>query len=69
TAVILLGVMATFLMKQPVAPGERDTPLRHVIIIPLSAEGVAFRGRFGVDTHTLFNMSEVSCPLIAELNP
>ncbi|MBN8939851.1 MAG: AMP-binding protein [Rhizobiales bacterium] len=69
TAVILLGVMATFLMKQPVAPGERDTPLRHVIIIPLSAEGVAFRARFGVDTHTLFNMSEVSCPLIAELNP
>ncbi|QCI66603.1 AMP-binding protein [Phreatobacter stygius] len=69
TSVILLGVMATFLVKQPAIPGERETPLKHVIIIPLTAEGVAFRERFGTDTHTLFNMSEVSCPLIAELNP
>ncbi|CEJ12724.1 putative sulfoacetate--CoA ligase [bacterium YEK0313] len=69
TAVILLGVMATFLMKEPVAAGERDTPLRHAIIIPLAPEGVAFHARFGVTTHTLFNMSEVSCPLIAEANP
>lgn len=69
TAVILLGVMATFLVKQPVAEGERETSLREVIIIPLTAEGVAFRERFGVATHTLFNMSEVSCPLIAERDP
>lgn len=69
TAVILLGVMATFLMKEPIAPGERETPLAHAIVIPLSPEGVAFHERFGVTTHTLFNMSEVSCPLIAEANP
>jgi crotonobetaine/carnitine-CoA ligase len=69
TVVILLGVMASFLMKEPVRPGERDTPLRNVIIIPLGAEGVAFRERFGMTTRTLFNMSEVSCPLIAEPNP
>jgi crotonobetaine/carnitine-CoA ligase len=61
--------MATFLMKEPPRPGERTTSLRHVVIIPLSKEGVAFRERFGVTTHTLFNMSEVSCPLIAEPNP
>jgi crotonobetaine/carnitine-CoA ligase len=69
TSVILLGVMATFLMKEPVQAGERDTTLKDVIIIPLTAEGVAFRERFGVTTHTLFNMSEVSCPLVAEDNP
>ncbi len=69
TVVILLGVMASFLMKEPVRPGERDTPLRNVIIIPLGAEGVAFRERFGMTTRTLFNMSEVSCPLVAEPNP
>lgn len=69
TAVILLGVMASFLMKEPVRPGERNTPLANVIIIPLGAEGVAFRERFGMTTRTLFNMSEVSCPLIAEPNP
>ena len=69
TVVILLGVMASFLMKEPVRTGERDTPLRNVIIIPLGAEGVAFRERFGMTTRTLFNMSEVSCPLVAEANP
>ncbi len=69
TCVILLGVMATFLMKEPVVAGERDTPLRHVIAIPLTEDGMAFRERFGVTVHTLFNMSEVSCPLIAEDNP
>jgi len=69
TVVILLGVMASFLMKEAEKPGERDTPLRNVIIIPLSPEGVAFRDRFGVTTRTLFNMSEVSCPLVAEPNP
>lgn len=69
TCVILLGVMATFLMKQPVVNGERNHPLKHVIIIPLSAEGIGFHERFGATTHTLFNMSEVSCPLVAEANP
>ena len=69
TCVILLGVMATFLMKQAVAEDERNHPLTHVIIIPLSAEGIGFRERFGATTHTLFNMSEVSCPLVAETNP
>ncbi|MCC7272553.1 MAG: AMP-binding protein [Alphaproteobacteria bacterium] len=69
TKVILLGVMATFVMKQPPRPDERRTCLKHVNIIPFGVEGIAFRERFGVTTHTLFNMSEVSCPLIAETNP
>ncbi|MFO1080034.1 MAG: AMP-binding protein [Reyranellaceae bacterium] len=69
TMVILLGVMATFVMKEPPRPRERESSLRHVNIIPFGVEGVAFRERFGVTTHTLFNMSEVSCPLIAETNP
>jgi crotonobetaine/carnitine-CoA ligase len=69
TCVILLGVMATFLIKEPVRLAEQETSLRHALIIPFTAEGIAFRERFGVTTHTLFNMSEVSCPLIAEDNP
>ena len=69
TYVILLGVMTSFLVKQPVRPGERETCLRHALIIPLAEEGIAFRKRFGVRTHTLFNMSEVSCPLISDIDP
>jgi crotonobetaine/carnitine-CoA ligase len=29
----------------------------------------AFSERFGVDVYTLFNMSEVSAPIVSELNP
>jgi len=73
TCVILLGVMAAYLVKQGPQPGEtpgrRHTTLRHVVGIPLTEETLAFRQRFGVDLSTLFNMSEVSCPLISDLNP
>lgn len=73
TVAILLGVMAAYLVKQAPLPGEtpgqRHSPLRHVIGIPLTEETLAFRRRFGVDLSTLFNMSEVSCPLISDLNP
>lgn len=69
TIVILLGVMASFLMKQPVVAGERDHPMKNVIVIPLTAEGIGFRERFGITLHTKFNMSETSCPIVAEVNP
>ena len=73
TVAILLGVMAAYLVKQAPLPGEtpgqRHTTLRHVIGIPLTEETLAFRQRFGVQLSTLFNMSEVSCPLISDLNP
>jgi crotonobetaine/carnitine-CoA ligase len=69
TMVILLGVMASFLMKRTDTGEEKDSPLRNVTIIPLSEEGIAFGRRYGITTHTLFNMSEVSCPIAAEPNP
>ncbi|MBR0799636.1 AMP-binding protein [Bradyrhizobium jicamae] len=69
TMVILLGVMASFLIKRDDNGDEADATLRHVTVIPLSEEGIAFGRRYGVTTHTLFNMSEVSCPLVAEPNP
>ena len=69
TMVILLGVMASFLMKRTDTGDEKDSPLKNVTVIPLSEEGIAFGKRYGVTTHTLFNMSEVSCPLATEPNP
>ncbi|MEN2977417.1 AMP-binding protein (plasmid) [Tistrella bauzanensis] len=69
TAVILLGVMAAFLLKDSHRGDAQGSPLAHVIAIPLTEDGIAFRRRFGVTLHTLFNMSEVSCPLVAEDNP
>lgn len=69
TSAFLLGAMATFLLKAPAAADDREHPLRHVMIVPLGAAGPAFRARFGVDVYTLFNMTEISTPLISGPNP
>ncbi|TDR89299.1 AMP-binding protein [Enterovirga rhinocerotis] len=69
TSVFLLGAMATFLLKRPPDPRDREHPLRHVMIVPLGANGPPFRERFGVDVFTLFNMTEISTPLMSGPNP
>jgi carnitine-CoA ligase len=69
TAVFLLGAMATFLLKQPHHGDDRNHPLRMVIIVPLGHSGPPFRNRFGVDVYTLYNMTEISTPLVSGANP
>jgi crotonobetaine/carnitine-CoA ligase len=69
TAVFLLGVMATFLLKQPPAPGDRDHAVRLAFMVPLTDGAPAFRERFGIDIYTIFNMTEISSPIISEANP
>ena len=54
---VLLGVMASFLLKQPPAPGDREHTLRTVTMVPLSEDAQAFSQRFGCDVHTVFNMT------------
>ena len=69
TSMVLMGVMATFLMKQPPADSDRDHPLRSVLLSPLAEDGQAFADRFGVDVFTVFNMTEISTPIVSERNP
>jgi len=69
TTVFLLGAMATFLLKRPASPEDRQHPLRSVIIVPLGGSGPAFRERFGVEVFTLFNMTEISTPLMSAADP
>jgi crotonobetaine/carnitine-CoA ligase len=69
TSAFLLGAMATFLLKQPPGPGDRDHQLRMVFIVPLGRSAKPFRDRFGVDVFTLFNMTEICTPLISRANP
>ena len=69
TVALLLGVMAGFIIKRPPSPADRDHPLRTVIIIPLADDAPAFAERFGVDVYTLYNMTEISTPLVSGLNP
>ncbi|SUE27943.1 CoA ligase [Nocardia farcinica] len=69
THVTLLGVMATFLVKQPVGERDRDHPLRHVFMVPLIDDVAGFAARFGVSVQAMFNMTETSIPLISTINP
>ncbi|RRH72400.1 AMP-binding protein [Falsigemmobacter faecalis] len=69
TVAFLLGVMATFLEKQPPREEDAENPLRLVLMVPLAANSESFARRFGVDVHTIFNMTEISTPIISEANP
>jgi crotonobetaine/carnitine-CoA ligase len=69
TSATLLGVMATFLVKQPPSPRDRDHPLKTVTMVPLCEDAEAFSQRFGVDVYTTFNMTETQCPITSERNP
>ncbi len=67
--VFLLGAMATFLLKAPSQSDDKDHPLRMVFIVPLGQSGPDFQKRFGVEVFTLFNMTEISTPLLSGANP
>jgi crotonobetaine/carnitine-CoA ligase len=69
TVVLLLGAMATFIAKQPPSPADTAHTLRKVIIVPLAEDAPRFAARFGVTVYTLFNMTEVSTPLVSGPNP
>ena len=69
TSCVLLGVMATFLVKQPPSDQDRSHTLTSVIVVPLCEDSQAFSRRFGCDVYTVFNMTEVSTPLRSDKNP
>ena len=48
TVIFLLGVMASFLIKQPPSKGERDHKVRVAFMVPLTDDAAAFKDRFGI---------------------
>lgn len=69
THTTLLGVMATFLTKQPPTPRDRQHPLKHAFVVPLVDDLDAFIERFGVSVSGMYNMTETSVPTVTEANP
>lgn len=65
TYCLLLGVMASFLLKAPADPRDRDHPLRKVFIVPFGEDGPAFAERFGAEVWTIYNMTEIASPMHA----
>lgn len=69
TACVLLASMATFLVRQPPSARDRDHVLRRVMVLPLNEDAPAVAQRFGFTVFTVFNMSEISCPIRSGDNP
>ncbi|GAB5349629.1 AMP-binding protein [Alteriqipengyuania sp. 357] len=69
TMVFLLGVMATFLLKADPRPSDKDHTVKKAFMVPLTSDAQAFHERFGVDIYTIFNMTEISSPIVSEANP
>jgi crotonobetaine/carnitine-CoA ligase len=64
---ILLSTMPNFLLSLPPSSADRDHSLRKMIIIPVPKDLEGFKARFNVpNVTTLFNMTEVSCPISAD---
>ncbi len=69
TAVFLLGVMATFLLKQEPSEDDRNHDVRTTFMVPLTETCTEFHHRFGTDVYTIFNMTEISSPIVSDPNP
>ena len=63
-----IGVMGAFLSKSEPRTNDRDNPLRCVTMMPINEQTVNLGERFGFDYVSGFNMTEVSSPLITEMN-
>jgi len=63
-----IGVMGPFLARAEPRPDDRDNPLRNITMIPLNEQTIPLGERFGFNHVTGFNMTEVSTPLISDLN-
>ena len=64
TSVFMLGVMASFLEAEPPRPDDRDHPLRTVGMVPLVNDVEGFMERFGVEVYSIYNMTELCCPVM-----
>ena len=69
TAIFLLGVMTMFLTKAPPSPEDRNHKVRICFIVPLIEGALEFSSRFGVSVYTIFNMTEISSPIVSAPNP
>lgn len=68
TTALLIGVTASFIAAQPESAEDRTHPLRNVLLAPLLADMDSFRRRFGLRVATVFNMTEISSPIMSRFD-
>ena len=69
TIATLLGSMTPLLWTAPERPDDAEQPLRLGFMIPLVVDARAFGKRFGCEIRTLYNMTEVSSPILSDAFP
>jgi crotonobetaine/carnitine-CoA ligase len=62
TTSLLIGATPTFIAKLPPSQGDREHPLRNVLLGPPPDNPIGFCERFGLRASVVFNMTELSCP-------
>src|SRR5690606_27636311 len=65
TTTLLQGAMAHFLLGQDPTPEEADNPLTNVVVAPVIPEVAELEQRFQVRVGTVYNMTELSCPVMS----
>ncbi|MGK0476998.1 MAG: AMP-binding protein [Acidimicrobiales bacterium] len=65
TCTMLIGSTPAFVWNLPASSHDRDHPLRNVLMAPTPDEPDAFMDRFGFRISTVFNMTEISCPVMS----
>ncbi|MCE3550442.1 AMP-binding protein [Pseudonocardia sp. RS11V-5] len=63
TTALLIGTVPQLLQSRPPDPADAGHALRNVQIAPMPANAEEFGARFGVRISTVFNMTEISCPI------
>lgn len=69
TACCLLAAMNPFLLKLPPSEDDKDHTLRKVVCVPWNEDAREVGARYGFDTRTCFNMTEISNPMVSGLHP
>lgn len=68
TSAGLIGAMAPFIAAAEPREDDTDNPLRYMTMFPINDQTVALGRRFGFSHITGFNMTEVSTPLISDVD-
>ncbi len=66
TTTLLQGAMAHFLLNEPPSENDAENPLAQAIVAPVIQEVDELEQRFGIRVGTVYNMTELSCPLVSE---
>ncbi|MCZ4492727.1 MAG: putative crotonobetaine/carnitine-CoA ligase [Conexibacter sp.] len=66
TCACVMGAMAGFLMATDPQPDDADTTLDKILLLPLPPYVNEFADRFGLRIHTIYNQTEISCPIASD---